>query len=318
MRVLQSQRRAPITSLIESLLLVFCLLFATSLIAQEINLSDCISPQDSEKSNFIDELIASADAAFQDDEDLDQLQLCQAIRLYERALELEPGHKKALNHLSQGYFMLGIEFLDDSNERAEAFRLGRDRGLMRIGVRFPENLDFLCALSLPAIQQLKEIEGESDSERALAGLFWAANNWGKWIDNLPERDRIARGFNDLPCIQTSFEQSVKLDEEYFSAGPRRALGSFQSQLPGANLIEAKSQFERAIELAPDFLENKSNYACGVGVQLPDRELFDRLITEVLEASLSTENIFWNRRAKRFAEELQSQADNLFKTKRCIL
>lgn len=286
--------------------------------AQAVTFEECMQARESEASSDAQTLLSRAEEAFRDDEDFNDAQLCEALRLYERALSLDPANKRALNNLSQGYFMLGIEFLSAKEDKREAFQRGRDRGLQRLSVVFPANPDFLCAAALPVIRKATEAEGLEETERVIAGIFWAGNNWGKWLDTLPDRDRISRGFGDLPCVQSSFERSLELDETFFAAGPRRALGSLISQLPGGNLNDARAHFERAIELASDFLENKADLACGYAVKAGDRALFDRLLEEVLAAPIGDRYIFWNRRAQRLAQDLKMRAEELFARKECVL
>jgi len=299
------------------LICTFALLLAFPVASgQVITLEECLGGSEAE--GDAGELLARAEEAFRDDEDFDHLQLCEAIRLYERVLELEPQNYRAMNRLSQAYFMLGIEYLAAQEERREAFRRGRDLGLRRLGVEQPDDPELLCAVALPVIQKVQLEEGLEEGERSIAGLFWAGNNWGKWLDTLPEGERISRGFSDLRCVRGSFEQTLKLDEKFFAAGPHRALGSLLTQVPGESLTKAREHFERAIEIAPYYLENKTNYACGYAVRVRDRALFDRLIEEVLAAPLGERYIFWNRRAKRFAEELKEQADELFAQGECKL
>jgi tetratricopeptide (TPR) repeat protein len=298
---------------------VYLLLLAlTHINAQAVTLEECLQVDESEADGDMQELLARAEEAFRDDEDFDSSQLCRAIRLYERVLELEPQNNRAMNRLSQAYFMLGIEFLAAQEERREAFKRGRDLGLKRLGVEQPEDPELLCAVALPAIETVTLEEGLEEEELSIAGLFWAGNNWGKWLDNLPEGERISRGFSDLRCVRASFERTLELDEEFFAAGPHRALGSLLTQIPGESLRVARAHFERAIEIAPYYLENKTNYACGYAVRVRDRALFDRLIEEVLAAPVGERYIFWNKRAKRFAEELKEQADELFAKGECKL
>jgi len=298
-----------------SLLLVLASLVTT---AEGLTFDECLEPRESEASSDIQALLGRADEAFRDDADFNDTQLCEALRLYERALSLDPANKKALNSLSQGYFMLGIEFLQAIDDKRQAFERGRDRGLTRLGVPFPANPDLLCAAALPLIRRATEEAGHEESERVIAGIFWAGNNWGKWLDTLPERERISRGFGDLPCVQGSFERSLELDETYFAAAPHRSLGSLLTQLPGGNLNEARTHFERALEIAPEYLENKADFACGYAVKAGNRALFDRLVEEVLQAPLGDRYIFWNRRAKRFALDLKARADELFAKRECKL
>ncbi len=294
------------------------LLMMTNTKAQGVSFEECLKTTGSETNADVQTLMAQAEEAFHDDEDFDEIQLCQALRLYERVLEIDASNKQALNRLSQGYFMLGIEFLQTKEEKREAFQRGRDRGLTRLGVPSPQNPELLCSAALPVLQKAIEEPGIPEAERVIAGLFWAGNNWGKWLDTLPDPERLSRGFGDLPCVQTSFERSLKLDEAYFAAGPHRALGSLISQLPFGNLAEARAHFERAIELAPDYLENKADFACGYAVRAGDRALFNQLIEEVLQAPLGDRYIFWNKRAKRFAQDLKGRADELFSSRQCAL
>lgn len=289
-----------------------------SVVVQGVTFEECLQARESEASSDIQALLGRADEAFRDDEDFTDTQLCEALRLYERVLALDPANKRALNTLSQGYFMLGIEFLQAKEERRQAFERGRDRALTRLGVPFPANPVFLCAVALPIIQKATEEAGLGESERVIAGIFWAGNNWGKWLDTLPEGQRISRGFGDLPCVQSSFERSLELDETFFAAGPHRALGSLLSQLPGPNLGQVRAHFERAIDLAPDYLENKADLACGYAVKAGDRALFDRLVEEVLQAPIGDRYIFWNRRAQRFAQDLKERAEELFAQRECLL
>jgi tetratricopeptide (TPR) repeat protein len=290
---------------------ILVLLALSGINIQSYSLADCISIRSSETNEDVSDLLESASVAFLDDEDLDFVQLCHALNLFEQILEIEPEHREALNKSSQAYFMLGLVYLEDVDERLEAYSRGRERGLSRLGIESPGNKDFLCAVSLPVILVSQNSETFSQNESELAGLFWAGNNWGRWLDNLSEVERFSKGFSDLPCIQAIFEKSVELDEVYFGAGPHRALSSFLAQLPGPNLILAREHIERAIELSPDFLENKIVLACGIAVLEGDRELFDQLLSGVLNSSNIGQYFFWNNRAMRLASELLSSADAMF-------
>lgn len=278
---------------------------------QPFSIDDCLAAEVGTSGDDISTLLAAANESFRDDEDFDRGQLCDALSRYERIFELDPAHAEALNKSSQGYFMLGLVYLEDKDQQIEAYLRGRERGLTRLGVELPSNLNFVCPVSLPIIEALQNSEDLSEDASELAGLFWAGNNWGRWLDSLPEIERISKGFSDLPCIQTTFEKAVELDETYFGAGPLRALGSFIAGLPGPNLVLAREKIERAIELAPDYLENKVLLACGVAVPLGERQLFDQLLDEVLNASNIEQYFFWNSRARGLASSLLSSVDEFF-------
>ena len=76
---------------------------------------------------------------------------------------------------------------------------------------------------------------------------------------------------------------------------------------------ARGHFERAIELSEGKdLSAKVEFARSYGRLLYDRELHDRLLTEVLEAPVEADGYtIFNVLAKQEAEELLASADDYF-------
>ncbi len=199
------------------------------------------------------ELIVRADAAFARGSGFSftdyEASLQDALSAYERALALIPAdavqtRAYVLDRLAQGYFELGFAYLAaDRTAQEKAFGKGKDYALesLRLDPKFgeTEQESFRAAIS-----------GATDVE----AVFWYGNNLGSYL-NFHFLTAISGGMND---VKAAFERAIELDETYLGGGPWRALGSFLAKVPGflgGDRERAREAFTRAIELAPDFLEN---------------------------------------------------------------
>jgi len=198
------------------------------------------------------ELIVRADAAFARGSgfSLDGYgtRLREALSIYEQALGLIPEdavqtRAYVLDRLAQGYFELGFAYLTDRDAQEEAFGKGKDYALasLRLDPKFveTEKESFRAAIS-----------GATD----VKAVFWYGNNLGSYL-NFHFLTALSGGMND---VKAAFERAIELDETYLGGGPWRAIGSFLAKVPGflgGDRKKARDAFARAIELAPDFLEN---------------------------------------------------------------
>ncbi len=198
------------------------------------------------------QLIETADTAFArgDGFSLDsyEAKLQEAISTYEQALGVIPEdavqtRAYVLNRLSEAYFELGFAYLTDRNAKEKAFGKGKDYALKSLrlnpGFAATEKDSFRAALS-----QATDVKA----------VFWYGNNLGSYL-NFHFLTALSGGMND---VKAAFERAIALDETYLGGGPWRALGSFLAKVPsflGGNMNKAREAFARAIEIAPDFLEN---------------------------------------------------------------
>jgi tetratricopeptide (TPR) repeat protein len=248
-----------------------------------------------------EELIARANAAFA--ERFIEERMREAITDYEAVLpylDQLPVQSQAfvLDRLAQSYYELTTFSEGDTPEDRELFERGKEYGFRSLGLNpgFAEwrDRDFKRALSYVADP---------------AALLWTADNWGAIFGYDPWQ-----GMNNVGKVKALYEHCLEVDEAYWGGSCHNALGALLVTTPdflGGNLEAGKEHLERAIELAPDYLENRVVYAQYWGFTydffgnmngIRDQELIERELNLVLEAPIGRWP-FWNREAKREAEAL---------------
>ena len=144
-------------------------------------------------------------------------------------------------------------------------------------------------------------------------VFWAGMAWGAAINvSLDQPDLIA----DAPTAKTLVERARKLDDSYFSGGAYIFLGSVEAAIPvlmGGNPEKGREYFEAG--LTKTARKNHMllvTYARIYAVNTQNRELFVKLLTEVIDAPDMGPSVrLVNKIARRRAERYLAQADQLF-------
>jgi tetratricopeptide (TPR) repeat protein len=199
--------------------------------------------------------------------------LREAIRLWEEALpHLSDAEKRreVLVKLSRAYFELAEGYLVEKPQKEGAYEKGKDYGLSAL------RLD-------PEFAEVEAREGFRAALRKstdVEALFWYGNNLGRWL-SYHYWEALVGGTRD---VLAAFERCVELDEKYWAAGPHRALANFLAQTPGflgGDFERAKGEFARAVELAPEFLQNYVDYAEHWAKKAGDQSLFCELLGKAL-------------------------------------
>ncbi len=199
--------------------------------------------------------------------------LREAIRLWEEALPalLDAGKRREVwVKLSRAYFELAEGYLVEKAEKERAYGKGKEYAL------FALRLD-------PEFLEAEKREGFRAAFRKgkdVEALFWYGNNLGRWL-SYHYWEALVGGTRD---VLAAFERCVELDEKYWGAGPRRALANFLAQTPGflgGDFGRAKEEFARAVELAPEFLQNYVDYAEHWAKRAGEEELFCELLRKAL-------------------------------------
>ena len=248
-----------------------------------------------------EELLAQAEAAFQ--ERFIQERMEEAIAAYEAllpTLDRLPVQSQAfvLDRLAQLYYELTTFSPGNTPEDKELFLKGKEYGLrsLRLNPQFAalEETDFKKAVSYITDP---------------AALLWTADNWGAIFGYEP-----LQGMRGVGKVRALYERCLEVQEDYWGASCHNALGALLVTTPdflGGDPQAGKAHLERAIELAPDYLENHVVYAQYWGFTydffgnvngVRDRELIERELNFVLEAPIGRWP-FWNREAKKEAQEL---------------
>ncbi|MEZ4746376.1 MAG: TRAP transporter TatT component family protein [Calditrichia bacterium] len=231
------------------------------------------------------------------------------LKLIEGFHRADPKNKTILDMLTQGYSGLALAFLEDSApDRASRIYLrARDYGLLRLqqtkafknGIPVKES-DFVARL--PMLEK-----------KDLPTLFWTAFAWAGWV-NLNRNDPQA--VFDLSKVKAMMTRVLELDETFFFGSAHLFWGSTLGSIPpmlGGSPEKAKEHFEKALAISDGkFLITKVYYAQFYATTTLDEELFDRMLSEVLEAP---EDVLPGYElltavAKRKAADLQSRKDDI--------
>lgn len=234
--------------------------------------------------------------------------LRKAIRLYREVLEVDPENRHALNRLSLGYFTLAEAYVDEPGEKKSYYTKGYEYGLKSL----KSNEEFAELYGDQGFEALKNLP---DTVGDVEAVFWTGANLGR----LGETKGVLDSLGDLPALVALNRRAVRLDETYLGGGAHRALGSIGGELLSRWPVtimqinkydlsweKAKNHFERAIELAPNCLENYFSYAKYYALKRGKKELARDLLDDVLSGSLGEEYPLINKIAKEKAGVLKQE------------
>ncbi len=140
-----------------------------------------------------------------------------------------------------------------------------------------------------------------------------ATAWAGWIQaHADDWNAVA----DLARVKPILQRVVELDEAHDHAGPRLYMGVFETLLPpssGGRPEVGREHFERVLELTGGrHLMAKVFYAQSYARMVFDRELHDRLLTEVLSADPQAPGLtLMNTIAQEQARALMESSDDYF-------
>lgn len=137
-----------------------------------------------------------------------------------------------------------------------------------------------------------------------------------WLSDLQATSEDWAAVAELPWVEAALERTLVLDETHAQGALHGYLGILNALRPpalGGHPEIARAHFERAIELSDGRdLSIKVEYARRYARMLFDRELHDRLLTEVLEAPTEAPGYtLFNALAKEEARELLATSPDYF-------
>jgi hypothetical protein len=175
-------------------------------------------------------------------------------------------------------------------------------------------LETLCDAAAPGepfdifVDELKSLDDDD-----VPVLYTVASAWASLIQaNSGDWNAIA----DLPKVKAMMQRVIKLDEKHDHGNAHLYLGVLATQLPpdlGGRPDEGREHFERAIKLSDgQNLIAQVLYARQYARLVFDRELHDRLLTEVTNAPADVNGLtLSNTLAKQEAQRLLATADHYF-------
>jgi tetratricopeptide (TPR) repeat protein len=170
-----------------------------------------------------------------------------------------------------------------------------------------EGFDEAYEGGLEEFEEWLDTEFDTDEPEDAPGLFFAGYSWASYI-NASKSNMAAVA--DLPFAVALVERSVEIDPTFFNGSGTVLLAVVATASPGADLDEALPKWQRALEVTEGKnLLVKVNMARTYAVKRQDREMYIRLLTEVLEAGdINPEGRLQNMIAKRRAERYLQQVD----------
>ncbi|MGP0566366.1 MULTISPECIES: TRAP transporter TatT component family protein [unclassified Nitrospina] len=202
-----------------------------------------------------------------------------SLKMMEGLVKADPENASYHHKLAEGFCGYAFSFVEGNDNRraSDLYLRGRNhavRSLILNGA--PENL-----LQLPP-DEFKSALENLDRE-TLPGLFWTGQCWGAWLMfNLTDIEALAA----FPKVEAVMRRVLEWDETFHFAGPHLFFGGFygaRSPMLGGKPEQARQHFERALELTEHkYLIIQVMYAKTLAVQTQDKELYTRLLDEVVE------------------------------------
>lgn len=251
-----------------------------------------------------------------------------AIMQLEAFLSVSPDNELLAMNLAKAYVGYAVGWVEADYEIAYAagemdkadrlrqrarllYQRARDLALHSMRVR-DDGIDEALKGSESALTEYLEDTYEHE-RRDVAPVFWAGLAWGAAINmSLDDPDMVA----ELSTAKTLVLHAKKLDALYFNGGAYMFLGSMEAAFPkamGGDPDKAKEIFEEGLGRT----ERKNhmmlvNYARVYAVNVQDRDLFEALLNEVIDAPDQGPAVrLSNKVARRRAERYLAQADQLF-------
>jgi hypothetical protein len=236
----------------------------------------------------------------------DKSKLEESIKLMEEVLSKESDYDMAAL-LSRAYYLLA-EHADNNNQRLELYDKGVKAGEVALNL-VPQ---YKASLST---SKKEEDAVKSITKENIDAVYWTAANLAKWVKFTSFTKKLAAKSR----VKYLWDKSAELDSTYFYGGSFRFYGGYYALVPTItgeqDPVKAKVNFEKSIATAPEYLETKVLMAeayC-THLKVKDREMFRKLLNEVLEEDLAkypaihAENLI----AKDKAKKLLADENNLF-------
>ncbi len=233
-----------------------------------------------------------------------------SLKMLEGLIKSDPDNQALHIQLAEGFCSYAFSFVeeDDPVRASKLYLRGRDYATLALQLNgAPENL-----LAMKP-DEFRQAMGEMD-ENALPGVFWMGQCWANWLRlNLMNLE----AFVVVPKVEAAMQKTLKWDETYHYAGPHLFFGGFYGSRPallGGDSEKARKHFERAMELTQNkFLIIPMMYARTVAIQTQDKDLFEKLLNQVLDAppDILPEQRLANEIAKLKARKLLEDADDYF-------
>jgi hypothetical protein len=251
-----------------------------------------------------------------------------AIMQLEAFLSVTPDNERLALNLAKAYVGYAVGWVEPEYEQAYAagdmdksdrlrqrarllYLRARNLALRTLRVR-DDGIDKVLA-SHDNAKLEAYLKDEYTDKDDVAPVFWAGMAWGAAINmSLDQPDLIA----ELPVAKAFVLRAKELDDGFFNGGVYVFLGAMESAFPkamGGDPEKGRDYFEQGLRRT----ERRNhmllvNYARVYAVNTQNRELYVKLLTEVIESGDLGQSVrLSNKVARRRAERYLAQTNELF-------
>lgn len=225
------------------------------------------------------------------------------LKAYRYAARKHPRIPELLGRLSQACAYVASYQETDAEKRIGLFREGQEAAMKALMLH-------------PGFKAVyRETSDETEAALKIDGgfvepLFWLAMNLARELNQ--ESVIIRQGNRER--LEALNRRALELDSTFYYAGPLRLAGLIPTRVPGGDLVEARRNLEKAIDIAPLYFGNYIAYAEYLALAAKDRNAFVERLTEMSRLSADTlpEIAPENRYAKIRAQALLADIDAIFK------
>lgn len=243
-----------------------------------------------------------------DDPQVVQSGLPAYLLLVDGLISQNPQQPDMLAAGAELFALYGSRFVDDAERSAAMTAKARDYGRRSICLAHRRACEWD---DLPYDEFVAELE--TVGRRQVRYLYAYGVSW---LSHLDATSTDWNAVGEVPWVQAAMERVAELDETYDNGGIHVYLGMLYSLRPpalGGRLDLARDHFDRSIEISEGRdLSAKVEYARRYARMVFDRELHDRLLTDVMEAPAEEPGrTLFNVLAKQDAIELLATSGDYF-------
>ena len=219
-----------------------------------------------------------------------------------------PESPAILGATAELYAAYGVAFVSDNQRARRLTRRARSYGARAICAAESS------ACEWPGLNYEALVAGFERVDGDAIGAFYSYSI--SWLAYLRAHSDDWDALAELPHVEAALNRLLILDESYQEGSVHRYMGVLKTLRPpalGGKPDEAREHFERAIALSGGRdLSVKVDFARSYARLLYERELHDRLLTEVLEGDAEIEGyVLFNALARQEAQVLLDTADDYF-------
>jgi len=220
--------------------------------------------------------------------------------------------KKANTEITNLYikclFFQGM-FLEEDNDKKDSLFL-KGSEVAKNSVLMNDIFTELVQNSSIGDSTFKILTALSEAPKELVpSMYWWATNKLWYLNTKPAIERI----NQRELLEVIMHRVISLEPNYDYGGAYRFFGVFYSRIPGVELSQSKTYFEKAISSNETYFGNQVQMSEFYYQKSEDKTSFIEQLeyVESLDASISNNNMAENLYYQKRANKLLLQQDTLF-------